>query len=131
MPLALVGALLILLSALSQQTLALQQQRQITLEQQQWQGVDRLASAAHQWAHDLHGDWRCLLTVPSSVWSLQPCAKSADFDRLYSKVVDGRTVRLMTWQPGVIGQGELSLQLVPDGLQRRFRLGYSGLKERL
>lgn len=125
MPLALLGALILLLSGFSLQTLALHQRRQLLLEQKSAQAIDELASAAHQWAGRLQGPWRCLRDLPSSEWNADPCSKGLDEDLALA----GHTVALKSWQPSEASGGVLWLQL-PDGShQRRFYLAKTGVRE--
>lgn len=125
MPLALLGALILLLSGFSLQTLALHQRRQLLLEQKSAQTIDELASAAHQWAGRLYGPWRCLRDLPSSQWDSDPCSKGLDEDL----ALTGHTVALKSWQPSGASGGVLLLQLADGSHQRRFHLAMTGLRE--
>jgi type II secretory pathway pseudopilin PulG len=120
LPLALIGALAVLLSASSALAMALGSRQQLQLELQQIQAVDELASAAQQWAQRLQGPWSCLREYPASSWSTAGCGSSPP----------PTSAVLKDWQPSAAGGGEFWLQRQDGGLQRRFLWNPSGLKER-
>ena len=116
LPLALIGALAVLLSASSVMAIALGSREQLQLELQMIQAVDELASAAQQWAGRLQGPWRCLRDRPFAEWSGSDCGP------LPSPSKD--------WQPSPQGGGEFCFEHQDGGLKRRFLWDHSGLKER-
>ena len=120
LPLALIGALAVLLSASSVMAMALASRQQLQLELQTIQAVDELASAAQQWAGRLQGPWRCLRDRPFSEWSVSDCGP----------VPPPTSVVLKDWQPSPQGGGEFWFEHQDGGLKRRFLWSHSGLKER-
>ena len=120
LPLALIGALAVLLSASAVMAMALGARQQLQLELQMIQAVDELASAAQQWAGRLQGPWRCLRDRPFSEWSVSDCGP----------VPPPSSVVLKDWQPSPQGGGEFWLEHPDGGLKRRFLWDGSGLKER-
>ena len=120
LPLALIGALAVLLSASSVMAMALGARQQLQLELQTIQAVDELASAAQQWAGRLQGPWRCLRDRSFSEWSVSDCGP----------VPPPTSVVLKDWQPSPQGGGEFWLEHQEGGLKRRFLWDGSGLKER-
>ena len=136
LPLASGGALLLLLSCLSLQSLIWGRQLEGRGAWQQRQIDDRLSSAAHRLAVAFNHSHRCLLLVPSGSWaaiSVPGCGSSEALLPLLQIPVatagapDG-AVRLVSWQPQVPdpGWGLLTLALLPDrqvaAAQRRYRL---------
>ena len=120
LPLALIGALAVLLSASSVMAMALGSRQQLQLELRTIQAVDELASAAHEWAGRLQGPWRCLRDRPFAEWSGSDCGP----------LPPPRSVVLKDWQPSPQGGGEFWLEHPDGGLKRRFLWDGSGLKER-
>ena len=133
LPLALSGALILLLSCLSLQAAVLHGRRLQLAERARLQADDLLASAAHRLAARLQGSHRCLLPLDSSAW--QPdglaaaCPAGLDPAPLSTTELDGQQVHLLHWRPAG-GGGELSLGL--GAYQRRFQLSLApaqGLRE--
>ena len=120
LPLALIGALTVLLSASAVMAMALGSRQQLRLELQTIQAVDGLASAAQQWAGRLQGPWRCLRDRPFAEWSGSDCGP----------LPPPRSVVLKDWQPSLQGGVEFWLEHPDGGLKRRFLWESSGLKER-
>ena len=120
LPLALIGALTVLLSASSVMAMALGSRQQFQLELRTIQAVDELASAAHEWAGRLQGPWRCLRDRPFAEWSGSDCGP----------LPPPSSVVLKDWQPSPQGGGEFWLEHQDGGLKRRFLWDGSGLKER-
>ena len=120
LPLALIGALTVLLSASAVMAMALGSRQQLQLELQTIQAVDGLASAAHEWAGRLQGPWRCLRDRPFAEWSGSDCGP----------LPPPRSVVLKDWQPSPQGGGEFWLEHQDSGLKRRFLWDGLGLKER-
>jgi hypothetical protein len=113
LPLSLTGALVMLLSSLSIQSLVLHTRQVQAAERVRLQAEDRLASASQQWAARLQGPFACLSPVASADWQTQ---------------IAGETVKLLSWEPSTTG-GVLRLQLSPNGLQRRYGLSRAGIRE--
>jgi hypothetical protein len=132
LPLSLIGALVLLLSSLSIQSLLLHTRQVQAAERVRLQAEDRLASASQQWAARLEGPFACLLPVASTAWQTQPlppaCPPDLDLQALQQIEIAGETVKLLSWEPSDEG-GVLRLQLSPNGLQRRYGLSGAGIRE--
>ena len=132
LPLSLTGALVLLLSSLSIQSLVLHTRQVQAAERVRLQAEDRLASASQQWAAQLEGPFACLLPVASADWQIQPlpagCPPDLDPKALQQLEIAGETVKLLSWEPSTTG-GVLRLQLSPNGLQRRYGLSRAGIRE--
>jgi hypothetical protein len=132
LPLSLTGALVLLLSSLSIQSLLLHTRQVQAAERVRLQAEDRLASASQQWAARLKGPFACLLPVASTAWQTQPlppaCPPDLDPQALQQLEIAAETVQLLSWEPSPDG-GELRLQVSPNGLQRRYRLSRAGIRE--
>ena len=132
LPLALSGALVLLLSSLSIQTMVLHTRQVQAAERVRLQAEDRLASAAQYWAAQLQGPLVCLRPLASTNWQTQPlpveCPPDLDPKALQQVELSGETLRLLRWQPSAEG-GVLQLQLGEGGLQRRYGLNRDGLRE--
>ena len=132
LPLSLTGALVLLLSSLSIQSMVLHTRQVQAAERVRLQAEDRLASAAQHWAAQLQGPLSCLRPLDSTHWQTQPlpveCPPDLDPKALQRVELAGETVRLLSWQPSAEG-GVLRLQLGEGGLQRRYGLGRDGLRE--
>ena len=120
LPMALIGALAVLLSASTVMAMALGSRQQLQLELRTIQAVDGLASAAHEWAGRLQGPLRCLRDRPFAEWSGSDCAP----------LPPPRSVVLKDWQPSPQGGGEFWFEHQDGGLKRRLLWDGSGLKER-
>lgn len=131
-PLAMVGSLVLLLSGLSLQGMVLQGRHLQALELRRQQGEDRLASAAQVLVGQLQGPYRCLRSMPSSAWQRGAlpvdCPPELDPAPLSQWQLDGSVVELISWDPTADG-AVLHLQERDGALQRRFRLGPTGLQE--
>jgi hypothetical protein len=132
LPLSLTGALVLLLSSLSIQSLVLHTRQVQAAERVRLQAEDRLASASQEWAAQLQGPFACLAPVASAEWHTQPlpaaCPPDLDPQALQQLEIAGATVQLLSWEPGTTG-GVLRLQLAPNGLQRRYGLSRTGIRE--
>ena len=130
LPLSITGALVLLLSSLSLQSLVLHTRQVQAAERTRLQAEDRLASAAQRLAADLQGRFRCLQPLPLEAWRVGslPADCPADLDPgvLQQVWVDGQAVQLRGWSPQPEGG---ALQLAGGGLQRRYWLAASGVKE--
>lgn len=122
LPLALLGALVLLLSSLSLQWAVLHSRQGLALERAAAEDHDRLAAAAHQLAAALSAEAGCLRPLPSTAWlagGLPPgCAEGVDPQSLQRFEVFGAPVELVRWQPTAVG-GELTLRR-PGGVLRRY-----------
>ena len=132
LPLSLTGALVLLLSSLSIQSLVLHTRQVQAAERVRLQAEDRLASASQQLAAQLEGPFACLWPVASVDWQIQPlpadCPPDLDPQALQQLEIAGETVQLMSWEPSTTG-GVLRLQLSANGLQRRYGLSRTGIRE--
>lgn len=127
LPLAVAGALLLLLSSLSLSAAALQAQRLEAAQRARQKAEDQLASAAHQLAAALQGPYHCLLATPSAQWQAAAlpaaCGRDLDPAPLLRLRAGAAEVQLRRWQPDGSGSGgELWLQLGADGAQRHYGL---------
>jgi hypothetical protein len=124
LPLSITGALVLLLSSLSLQSLVLHTRQVQAAERMRLQAEDRLASGAQRIAADFQG--------PLAEWRLQalrePCPSGLDPDALQRLWIDGQPLQLVGWMPQP-GGGALQLQLPDGGLKRRYWLGTAGVKE--
>ena len=116
MPLALVVALLLLLSNLAMQTLMLQvrSRRAVVLELRQ--AEDNLTSAAHLLVGRLQERHACLFQLNLAAWSLAglSCGDPAEIMGLIRAEAHGVAWEVIGWQPQPGGQHvELLLQLRP------------------
>lgn len=132
LPLSITGALVLLLSSLSLQSLVLHTRQVQAAERMRLQAEDRLASGAQRIAADFQGRLACLKAVPLAEWRLQalrePCPSGLDPDALQRLWIDGQPLQLVGWMPQP-GGGALQLQLPDGGLKRRYWLGTAGVKE--
>ncbi|MEB3360754.1 MAG: hypothetical protein VKI42_01365 [Synechococcaceae cyanobacterium] len=125
LPLALVVALLLLLSSLAMQTMILQvrSRRAVVLELRQ--AEDRLASAAHQLVGRLRERHPCLFGLNLAAWSVAglSCGDSAEILGLIEAEAHGLAWTVIDWRPLPGGrQVDLLLQ-VPDPSGRAPRRG--------
>ena len=132
LPLSITGALVLLLSSLSVQSLVLHTRQVQAAQRTRLQAEDRLASGAQRLAADLQGRFACLEPVPLAAWQAGAlpvdCPEGLDSTALQRFTIDGQVVELLSWTPQPEG-GELQLQLAGGGLRRRYVLGSTGVKE--
>lgn len=132
LPLSIGGALVLLLSSLSFQSLVLHARQVRAAERTRLQSEDRLASAAQRLAAELQGRFACLKPVPLVEWQADAlpvdCSSDLDPQELQRFTIDGQVVELLSWIPQSEG-GVLHLQLAGSGFRRRYWLGGSGVKE--
>jgi len=132
LPLSITGALVLLLSSLSLQTLVLQTRQVQASQRMRLRADDRLASAAHRVAAAFQGRFACLQAVPLADWRVGAlptnCPGDLDPRSLQRLSIDGQVVHLAAWEPQQ-GGGALRLQQAVGGLTRRYWLGASGVKE--
>lgn len=133
LPLSLTGALVLLLSSLSLQSLVLHTRQVQAAERTRLQAEDRLASGAQRLAADFQGRLACLKAVPLADWRLQalrePCPAGLNPKGLQRLWINGQELQLAAWTPQPGGEGSLQLQLPGGGLARRYWLGTSGVQE--
>ena len=132
LPLSITGALVLLLSSLSMQSLVLHTRQVQAAERTLLRAEDQLASAAQRLAADLQGRFACLQAVPlvdgESGARPATCPAELDADALQQLSIDGQVIELVGWSPQLIG-GVVQLQLAGGGLRRRYALTASGVKE--
>ena len=132
LPLSITGALVLLLSSLSVQSLVLHTRQVQAAQRMRLQAEDRLASGAQRLAAALRGRFACLQVLPLEDWraGALPADCPADLDpgALQQFTIDGETVQLLSLTPQPEG-GALELQLTQGGLRRRYRLAATGVKE--
>jgi len=133
LPLSITGALVLLLSSLSMQSLVLHTRQVQAAERSRLKAEDQLASAAQQLASRLQGPFACLQSVPSADWQSSPlplaCPPEFDLAPLQPIPVEGDVVQLLSWSPRAEGGGVMQLRLAANGLQRRYGLSAAGLQE--
>ena len=125
LPLALVVALLLLLSSLAMQTMILQVRSRRSVVLQLRQAEDRLASAAHQLVGRLGERHPCLFGLNLAAWSVAglSCGDSEEILGLIEAEAHGLAWKVIDWRPLPGGrQVDLLLQ-VPDQSGRAPRRG--------
>ena len=132
LPLSITGALVLLLSSLSLQSLVLHTRQVQAAQRTRLQAEDRLASGAQRLAAELQGRFACLQQLPLERWRAgalpADCPADLDPEALQRLAINGETVQLLSWTPQPEG-GALQLQLVRGGMRRRYSLGPTGVKE--
>lgn len=133
LPLSTTGALVLLLSSLSIQSMVLHTRQVQAAERSRLAAEDQLASAAQQLASRLQGPFACLQPVASADWQSSPltlaCPPELDLAPMQSIPVEGDVVQLLSWSPQADGGGVMQLRLGAHGLQRRYGLSAAGLQE--
>lgn len=111
---ALVAALVLLLGSLSLQTAGLAERRRTFGAWRLQQAEDLLVSAAQQLVGAIQLHHPCLAGLPLAAWpsAAGSCAPLAVQQALLQPVVFGRSVRLLTWQPGVGADGHPRVELL-------------------
>ena len=130
LPVAVTGAMVLLLSSGSLQMLALQSRTQLARQQRRLQIEDTLASAAHQQVARLATRGPCLLGVDQSQWAAAApaCPLSAEeLQSLQQGQIGAETYRIAAYRPlGSDPQAtsaELEMQLVgPHAWRASYRL---------
>lgn len=129
LPVALGGAMLLLLSSSSLQLMALQSGMQARQLQRRHQVEDVLASAAQQQAAALQASGPCLLTVDLAQWpdAAASCGLTAEqLQALQQGQVGASAYRVTAYRVGgdaAAASAELELQLSSGG-ERPWRAGY-------
>jgi len=116
LPLAATASLVLLLSSLSLQTVALQSRSRVRAQWLQRQQGDALASAAQLVAVQLDGRWQCLLLGPS-----QACGPGLDPAKL---LPDSAPAQVSQWLPVTPGSVQVRLQLRNSAVARSFVVGF-------
>jgi len=116
LPLAATASLVLLLSSLSLQTVALQSRSRVRAQWLQRQQGDALASAAQLVAVQLDGRWQCLLLGPS-----QACGPGLDPAQL---LPDSAPAQVSQWLPVTPASVQVRLQLRNSAVARSFVVGF-------
>jgi hypothetical protein len=116
LPLASAAALVLLLSSLSLQTLALQGRSRVRAQWLQRQQGDALASAAQQLVVQLHGPWQCVLRASS-----QGCGVGLDPARL---LPNSSPAEVSQWLFAAPGSVQVRLRLRDTPLARSFAVAF-------
>uniref|UniRef100_UPI00404B26F3 hypothetical protein n=1 Tax=Cyanobium sp. TaxID=2164130 RepID=UPI00404B26F3 len=116
LPLASAAALVLLLSSLSLQTLALQSRSRVRAQWLQRQQGDALASAAQQLAVQLQGPGQCLLRGPS-----QPCGAGPDPAGL---LPNASPAQVSQWLLAAPGSAQVRLRLRDSPAARSFAVAF-------
>jgi hypothetical protein len=113
LPLASSAALLLLLSSLSLQAMALQQRARLAAQQRQRGWDDRLMSAAQAFTGQLQRHHRCRLSLPASQWAAQPCQPAGTPGGILEPAIVDAGIRLVAYcpDPGTPPQATLVLEL--------------------
>ena len=117
LPLSFSVSLLLLLSSLSLQALALQGRSLQVVQQRRRLLEDRLMEAAQQFAGALQRQHRCLLPLSDVQWAQAPCADPGALEALRQGVAGEQGWQLLHYRPqaGVGGEGQAELLLQPSG----------------
>ena len=116
LPLASAAALVLLLSSLSLQTLALQGRSRVRAQWLQRQQGDALASAAQQLVVQLQGPWQCVLRASS-----QGCGVGLDPARL---LPNSSPAEVSQWLFAAPGSVQVRLRLRDTPLARSFAVAF-------
>jgi len=98
LPLAVTVSLLLLLSSLSLQAMALQGQFRLAAEQRLRRSEDSLVSAAHHLVARLQRDHACLLPATLDRWASADCVAPPDLQPLSEGETPEGRWRLLSWQ---------------------------------
>ncbi len=128
LPLSFSVSLLLLLSSLSMQALALQGRSLQVVQQRRRVLEDRLLVAAQQLAGALQRQHRCLLPLADAQWEQGGCADSAAVEALLQGVAAEQGWQLVHYRPqaasGAEGQAELLLRPSSGGPAAAFALRF-------
>lgn len=128
LPVAIGVALLLLLSSLSLQTLALQSHGLAAASERLRRVEDDLASAAHDLVGELNAGHRCLLSDPLPGWDPQAadCPAPASLTDPRSLATPPVDYRLIGWSPSESGtEAELVLERAAAGGQPARRAAFA------
>lgn len=131
MPVSFAASLVLVLSALSAQTAALQARSRLEAGLRRDRAEDALASAAQQVAAQLGGPYACLLELPSQQWAGRVCAEGHAAAALMAGMVAEQPYQVVEWRPAAGAEpARLLLQLTPErgapAMQRRFAVSVGG-----
>lgn len=117
LPLSFSVSLLLLLSSLSLQALALQGRSLQAVQQRRRLLEDRLLEAAQQFAGALQRQHRCLLPLADAQWAQAGCAQTDQLAALRQGVAGKQRWQLLHYRPqaGAGGEGQAELLLQPSG----------------
>ena len=115
LPLSMTVSLLLMLSSLSLQALALQGRSQEALGQRRRLLEDQLMAAAQQLAGALQRRHRCLLTLADGQWAAAGCASAADLQTLRQGVAGSQAWQLLHYQPQAAAAGTGRAELLLRG----------------
>ena len=117
LPLSFSVSLLLLLSSLSLQALALQGRSLQVVQQRRRLLEDRLMEAAQQFAGALQRQHRCLLPRADAQWAQAGCAQTEQLAALRQGVAGEQGWQLLHYRPqvGAEGEGQAELLLQPSG----------------
>lgn len=120
LPLAVVGALILLLGSLAAQSALHQSRLRHASALGQRRLEDALASAAHQLVGRLVANHPCLLTLPLATWSGlgSACADAAAQEWLRQGEVPALAYRLEAWEPAAAAPGALAGEGRAGGSER-------------
>ena len=120
LPVAVVGALILLLGSLAAQSALHQSRLRHASALGQRRLEDALASAAHQLVGRLVAHHPCLLTLPLAAWpaSGSTCADAAAQGRLRLGEVPALAYRLEAWEPAAAAPGVLAGEGRAGGSER-------------
>lgn len=101
LPLALVGALGLLLGSLALQSVGLAARQRTVVEQRLQRAEDRLASGAHRLVGAISHNHGCLLALPLERWPLEGalCTTPEQRAALLEAADGAGELRLISWQP--------------------------------
>ena len=116
LPLAGTASLVLLLSSLSLQTVALQNHARVRAQWRQRQQSDALASAVQLLAVQLEGRGQCLLFGSS-----EACGSDPDLAQL---LPDSAPARVIHWTQIAPGRAQVRLQLRKSAVARSFAVGF-------
>lgn len=129
LPLSFSVSLLLLLSSLSMQALALQGHSLQGVQHRRRQLEDRLLVAAQQLAGSLQRQHRCLLPLADHAWAQAGCADAGQLAALQQGVAAEQGWQLVHYRPQVgatgEGQAELLLQAPGSGSAAAFALRFA------
>ena len=132
LPLALLGAAVLLLGALSLQGLLLVRAKTQAAEYEHLQHVENLSSAAQLFASRLAGPFSCIREMPSAEWPSvdfqQLCPESLDINDLRFLMIENQAFYLQGWTPG-LQVGEMRIRPVESQHLSVFIFGKVGIRK--
>lgn len=132
LPLALLGAAVLLLGALSLQGLLLVRAKTQAAEYEHLQHVENLSSAAQLFASRLAGPFSCIREMPSAEWPSvdfqQLCSEPLDLNDLRFLTIENQAFYLQSWTPG-LQVGEMRIRPVESQHLSVFIFGKVGIRK--